>query len=582
MSRRFLLILVFVIFSSQPSLAEKINGLEVEWGSTSTYTLSWTNPSVNAGDYTINVTDFNWMGDAAVSVTRLGENRPGILSEGYSTVFDFTKDATSFRGIRITANKVSNYQVFPPDIGTYPCCPAAEIKVEVSTAITEKKPELELSLSQNWDGRSGLAFVMNIEIKNTGDADFSGGNVTINTGGLQLAVPEEISDNALTYNPSKGTVTRRWSTLLSAGSSYHFDLSLKSPLVSNKSTFTISAVSYFKDLNGTAYFAEKSVTVSAKPSVELIKRITPSTIIGERTYGDVPEGYIGLGKITVVNINVKNIQTYPLKNINLTDNIIEDFILLNDTISPGKDFREMGNNKTLRSIFDLNASETKEFRYVMIAQRIGTYTAPASSAHWSEWGEQKSVSSELPGTRVYGVFVQVSKIIDKKSLKLNESFNVTLKIENVGDFPVGINVTDVIPKNATFVSGVKNFRGYLFPAGSVSFTYNLSTGGNLEFPSPEITFQKNEYNGSYKFTNADNITLGAALPDNAGNDVQDTSRNTNLSTGQNIAFAPQQTHIPKGLIDIIGEKAPWIEGAIPIIMLLVAVTLMLMLHVVNR
>ncbi len=576
MNRRLLLIIFFVIFSIHSSLAEKINGLEAEWGSTRSYTLGWTNPSIKVGDYTINVTDFNWMGDAAISVTRLGENQSGILSEGYSTIFDFTENSASFQGLRITANTVSNYQVFPPKIGTYPCCPAAEITVEVSTAIKEKKPELELGMSQDWNGRAGFAFVMHLDIKNTGDADLSEGNITINIGGLQLARPEELSDYALTYNPPKGTITRGWSTPLLAGGSYHVDLSLKPPLPTNKSTFTISAVSYFKDFNGTIYSAGTSASVSPKPSVELTKRITASTIIGERTYGDVPEGYAGLGKITVVNINVKNIQAYPLKNINLTDNIIGDFILLKDTISPGKDFIAMGNNQTIQSIFDLNASETKEFRYEMIAQRIGTYTAPASLAQWSEWGEQKSVSSELPGTRVYGVSVQVSKLSDKKSLKLNESFKVTLKIENVGDFPVGVNVTDVIPKNATFVSGVKNFMGYLFPTGSVSITYNLSAGGNLEFPSPEITFQKKEYNGSYKFINADNITLVAVLPANVKNASLDTSQNTNQSTG--IAFAPQ----PKGLIDIIGEKAPWIEGGIPIIMLFVAVTLMLMLHVVNR
>lgn len=573
------LIIVLLTFLPVISAAEKINGMDVEWESSSTYTLSWTSPYIGVGGYIIKIEDFNWKGDAAVSVTRNGEMQRGILSEGENTIFDFTKNSTTFQGLRITANKVSNFAL-PTNIGTYPCCPAAEISVEISKA--QKKPALELVLSPDWDGNLGSTAVMNLQINNRGDADFSEGNVTINISGLKLANEEELSDFSLTYDPSKDTVTRGWQTPLSAGNSYNITLSLKSPIPPNRTTFTISVQSYFRDFNGKVYPATASATVSLNPTVSLKKFITESTILGERTYGDseidtgfLPK-YFGLGKITIVNIYIKNIQNYPLKSMTLNDTVMKDFRLINNTISPIKGFRLI-DNTSLQWVFDLDASETKEFRYEMTAQKTGTFTSPAAVAQWNEWGVLKTASSDRPATRVYGVFVVMTKKTDKTKLKLNESFNVTLKLENTGEFPVGINVTDILPKNTTFISGTTTFSGYLYPRESASLTYILSADntGELELPSPDFAFWKKDYDGSYSIVPAKNITVlepPLVLPNTI----------TNVSQTITPAAGGTQITIPKRLPDIIGENARLLESALPVIMLIIAIILMLMLHVINR
>ncbi len=101
----------------------------------------------------------------------------------------------------------------------------------------------------------------------------------------------------------------------------------------------------------------------------------------------------------------------------------------------------------------------------------------------------------------------------------------------------------------------------------------MDTLGEMELPSPQVAFWKKEYEGSYGFIPAKNVTVlepPVVLPANA------------ITASRNITSTPAETPLPKSLLEIIGMKAPWLEGAIPIIMLFIAIILMLLLHVINR
>lgn len=579
MKRHIILIIFFLLLWPAVCAAEKINGLEVEWESGTSYTLSWTNPTVTRGDYVIRVFDFDWKGNAVISVTRRGETQNGILSDhGENLVLDFTGNSTAFRGVLITMGDISKYDLTANpsiNVGKFPCCPQATISIALSKDIAKKIPVLELVLKYNWDGSLGKTSDMNIEIKNTGDADFTEGNVTINLDGLIPASETQLSANTLTYNSRKGIVTRGWNTPLLKGNSYSFNLLVMSPIPPNKASFTISVQSYFKDSSGNLYSAaKKSETVSLTPTISLTKSISQS-ILGDRSYGDIDK-FFALGKETIVNLYIVNTQSYSLKSVTITDTVMNDFSLISDSIEPIKDFKLI-DNKTLQWVFDLNSSESREFEYHLIAQKIGSFTAPAAMAQWNEWGVVRRVSSKTPSTRVYGVYVVVTRKTDKTSLKLNESLNVITTLENIGDFPAGLNVTDILPKNATFVSGTTAFSGYLYPKSEpVSFNYRLSADkpGELELPSPAITFWKKDYEGSFGVIPGNKITVidpSLVIPEAVA------------TSGQvGIAPSPTATPIPRSLLDIIDEKVPWLEGAVPVIMLIVAIILMLMLHVINR
>ncbi len=577
--KRFIILIIFLLLWPIVCAAETINGKDVEWESGTSYTLTWTNPTAIKGDYVIRVFDFDWKGNAVISVTRKGVAQNGILSNnGENLVLDFSENSTVFQGILITMGDISKYEMTatpPINVGTFPCCPQATISIAVSKDIAKKKPVLELVLEPNWDGSLGKTSDMNIEIKNTGDADLSEGNVTINLDGLKPASDKQLADNTLTYNPKKGIVTRGWNTPLLKGNSYLFNLSVTSPIPPNKTSFTISVQSYYKDSSGNLYSAKTSKTVSLTPTFSLKKSISQYSILGDRSYG-VIDKFFALGKETVVNLYIVNTQSYSLKSMTITDTVMNDFSLISDSIAPTKDFKLI-DGKTLQWVFDLNSSESKDFEYHLTARKIGSFTAPAAVAQWNEWGVARKVSSNTPATRVYGVYVVVTRKTDKTSPKLNESLNVITTLENIGDFPVGLNATDILPKNATFISGTTTFSGYLYPKSApVSFNYYLSVDkpGELELPSPIITFWKKDYEGSFGVIPGNKITVI---------DPSQVLAEAAAARGEaGISPAPTATPIPKSLLDIIDEKVPWLEGAVPIIMLIIAIILMLALHVINR
>ena len=572
-------VLPVLIFLPAVSSAERINGFDVEWKSASSYTLSWTSPSVSIEDYSIKVVDFDWKGQVAVSVTHKGETQNGIVSQGEYRIFDFTHNSSTFQGIKIDPDEISGYdwlETPPVNIGTYPCCPQAEISVSVAE---EASPALEMVTSLDWDGRLGYESTMDIQIENTGDAAFSRGNLTIDTGGL---IPDEkkLSDYGLTYNPSKHIISRVWYTPLLANNSYNTSVSLKPVQMNpNTSAFIIKVDSNFWDLNGKTYTSTTTSTVSLNNTINIEKTITSATVIGELDTDEEDRGIVGLGKVTVVNLYVTNLQSYRVRALNLTDSIIDGFDLVN-------------NNTKLQWVFDINGSERKEFRYEMKASRAGSFEAPAATAKWIEWGTTRLVSSNKPSTRVYGAYVLVSKSTRKTTFDLNESINVSVRLENTGDFPVEMNVTDIIPKNTTLISGSAAFRGNIRPGQTIYITYALSADqpGELGFPSPQVSFLKKDYGASYTFKPAPNITVinsstamqmaAANINQNADLEPASTVLTETPVTTEMPVLA--ETPVPKSLLNIINDKAPWLEGVIPMVMLLITIVLMLMLHVLNR
>ncbi len=572
-------VLPVLIFLPAISSAERINGFDVEWKDASTYTLSWTSPSTSIEDYSIKVVDFDWEGRVAVSVTHKGETQNGIISQGEYRIFDFTHNSSTFQGIKIDPDEISGYNWLenpPVNIGTYPCCPQAEISVSVAE---EASPALDMVTSLDWDGRLGYESTMDIQIENTGEAAFSGGNLTIDTGGL---VPDEqkLSNYGLTYNPSKHIISRVWYTPLLANNSYNLSVSLKPvQMAPDASTFIIKVDSDFWDSNGKIYTSTATSTVSLNKTINIDKTITSATVIGELDTDEEDRGIVGLGKVTVVNLYVTNMQSYRVRALNLTDSIIDGFDLMN-------------NNTKLQWTFDINGSERKEFRYEMIARRAGSFEAPAATAKWTEWGTTRLVSSNKPSTRVYGAYVLVSKSTRKTTFDLNESINVSVRLENTGDFPVEINVTDIIPKNTTLISGSTAFRGDIHPGQTVYITYALSTDqpAELGFPSPQVSFLKKDYGASYTFKPAPNITVinsSTAMQMAAANIDQnaDLEPVSPIPTEMSVPIETPvliETPVPKGLLNIINDKAPWLEGVIPMVMLLITIVLMLMLHVLNR
>ncbi len=75
----------------------------------------------------------------------MGCLKEGVLSEGEYYFFDFSNNST-FNGIKIIADQVSNINSFPSNIGTFPSDPQAKISFKLSIPEEKEIPTLEISI----------------------------------------------------------------------------------------------------------------------------------------------------------------------------------------------------------------------------------------------------------------------------------------------------------------------------------------------------------------------------------------------------------------------------------------------------
>ncbi|MGE5458023.1 MAG: DUF11 domain-containing protein [Methanococcaceae archaeon] len=183
-----LAITIVVLFTVDSVLAddcEDFNEQKICWGSNSSTTLSWTNPRITSGEYLIEARDFNWLGSISIRVTKNGAIQEGVLTEGEYYLFDFSNNST-FNGIKIIADQVSNINSFPSNIGTFPSDPQAKISFKPSIPKEKEKPILEISIITENETKTYPEITANITIQNSGDSDLIETQVRIIYDGLEL------------------------------------------------------------------------------------------------------------------------------------------------------------------------------------------------------------------------------------------------------------------------------------------------------------------------------------------------------------------------------------------------------------
>lgn len=183
-----LAITIVVLITVDPVLAEDCDNLDEEkicWGSNTSTTLSWTNPRTAYGEYLIEARDFNWLGSISIRVTKNGIVKDGVLFEGEYYLFDFSSNST-FNGIKIIADQVSNINSFPSNIGTFPADPQAKISFKRSIPKEKEKPILEISIIAENKTKTYTEITANITIQNSGDSDLVEMQAKIIYDGLEL------------------------------------------------------------------------------------------------------------------------------------------------------------------------------------------------------------------------------------------------------------------------------------------------------------------------------------------------------------------------------------------------------------
>lgn len=645
----FLAVVIIVSFTIDSAIAEDCETIDEQkicWGGSSSATLSWTYPRTTIGVYQIEARDFNWLGSISINVSKNGVVKEGVLTEGDASFFDFSNNST-FEGIKIIADQVSNINSFPVNIGTFPADPQAKISFKLSIPEEKKKPTLEISLSAKRETDTDPEITVDINTQNSGDSDLVDTQVRIIFDGLEVLNEfdfekgsmneitssdieiewENISSYKLTpantgiikngyfinvlnfsnktalmnisYNgsmknyvlteggstvfdsigekeytgikilgihisnnsaelilqyPKKNSLKKKYPLIL-AGSIESIKLRFKIPPSSRK-TYTISAIAFAKDRERNNYMKNTSTTISLQNTFKINKLISNS-ILGVSLYPEFSRGggIASINNITHVTISVDNLANYPVYGINLMD-----------TIPPSFNFIENMNKSYKSWDFDLNASDHKEFTYAITAKRQGVYNLPKARLTWNEFGETFSLESNAPKTTVSGPYIVMERSFDKSNIGIGDTLLVSLTMTNNGDMPTNIMINDSVPQNATFLSGMLSFSGFLRPRENARIAYAITANDNvIEFKAPEMIsknqgFEWYEPLHSTKISGYSPITV--AIP---------------TKTPAMEIKVPQQPQ-SKGIIPMVNEKFPWLEGAISIITLILGILLLLMLN----
>ena len=348
--------------------------------------------------------------------------------------------------------------------------------------------------------------------------------------------------------PKKNSLKKRY-TIILAGSSESIKLRFQIPHSSRKN-YKISAIASAKDREGNNYTKGVSKTISLQ-NIFNINKLTSNSILGANLYPEFSKvgSITSIKNITYVTISVDNNAHYPVYGINLKDTIPPDFNLIGDL-----------NRTSMSWDFDLNASDHKEFTYAIMAKKHGVYYLPKAQLTWNEFGETYRLESNVPKTIVSGPYIVMQRSFNKSNINIGDILLVSLSITNKGDMPTNIVVKDSVPQNATFLSGTLAFSGFLRPAENARIVYAITANDNvLDFKAPEMS-SKNKGFEWYEPLGYKKISgyspIATVIP---------TVIPTIIPAMD--ATVPQEPQ-SNGIIQMVKDEFPWLEGAISTITLL--------------
>ena len=360
--------------------------------------------------------------------------------------------------------------------------------------------------------------------------------------------------------PEKNILERSFPVILKE-SGESIKLSFSIPKTSRKK-FTITAKVLGKDKEGNSYSASNSASIILPDTFKIEKTVSDS-ILGERLYPeyDYLMGNIGtIRNITYVTILVENIQNYPIHGAQLIDKIPPGFKLIGDA-----------NQTTLIWSFDIKANNVKEFTYLLTARKEGLYNLPRAQVIWNEGGEKNLIESNAPRSQASGPYIVMKRSFNKSIVSQDDLLQVSLSIVNTGKFPTKIMVTDIVPENATLISGKESFSGIIRPGEARKIVYNIQINdGAIEFHEPEI-ISKNS--GFEWYEPVPVMAIAVLSPAPSGVPVVNTP-----AIPADVPFIEPDPPPDKGIFEMISEQFPWLESAIALAMLLFGISLLILLN----
>lgn len=266
------------------------------------------------------------------------------------------------------------------------------------------------------------------------------------------------------------------------------------------STIIITATIWVRDYYSNEYTTSVSKVIRTTPVISVTKRAPLDT---DETNVTV-ELYIYNGGSTEESVS------------------IYDTVYENETL----------NLKQLNWTIKLRPGSSSNISYPVSPQKRGRYIFPPAIVKWKNY----SSASEEAVMTVHGPLI----VIIKSAAKKNNLTDVKLVINNSGDRPALVNVSDKIPEGYSIVSGDTTWSGLLEGGESTTLMYFLQGSAEV-LPAASATYR--DIHGVFKETQSNVVeTIGfndivdKKTVDKRTDDKKDTASPLNAKPNEIISF----------------------------------------------
>lgn len=197
----------------------------------------------------------------------------------------------------------------------------------------------------------------------------------------------------------------------------------------------------------------------------------------------------------------------------------EESISVYDTV-----YDEKNDLKQLNWTVKLKSGVSSNIEYQAPVQKVGQYILPPAIAKWKM---NTSLSKEAVVT-VHGPLV----VITKSAAKGGNLLNVKLDINNIGDRPAIVNLSDKIPAGQPVVSGVAAWSGMLEAGEHTAVIYSLP-GDIISLPAASAIYR--DIHGVAREAQSNTVEISGAM-----NNVNTESTISKMSTDSPLEATPDE------------------------------------------
>ena len=326
-------------------------------------------------------------------------------------------------------------------------------------------PKLEVIITTDksiYTSNNAEIITAKVEVKNSGDAFLKNVDVDLNIGELKLRG----GDASQLHNSYPR---------LNKGESKSFEVILVVPDLIDERLYTMSANTKGYNVREALYSASttQSITVSPKQNYFGI-----SKAVRDRIY---------LNDYATVRITIANGGMYDIKNIHVTDNLSDKFVLSSSPTPFAWDIPLLKPGEEWGTGYSMKPTEAN----------IDGWTIPAASATFTVNNKPYSASTSTVKIIVNGPIILLNKTVSKSVVNISEDVTVTVSVNNVGNIGTKTDVKDSLIDDVNLVSGQLSQLNFSEPKKAWGFSYiiRMNKEGVYELPSAIANYTNVEYRG---------------------------------------------------------------------------------------